>query len=1053
MVAGLVVAAAACDSAELVLQPGHGGAGGGGANTQGGGGVGNTIITGGTGGTGGIVDPCAATNCPFDQHCDGGACINNTCQDLACSPTEVCEPTPGGGAYCKDVSCTDDVECPASQYCDGTVCVDDICVPGERHCQGQMLYQCASNGGLDQAQFTCGSSAYFVSTCVDDGSGDAYCGCEDDWDCPSYTECEAGKCQGTGVAPTCFLAPEPFSNVLPSNEITWGGTFASPVAAGSPFPNSVQVVMSPTVANLDDDNGDGLVNELDFPEIVFVTFCNSDFTSNGVLRAIHGGGAAKGGDFFATCGTTTWHEGDDPASVTCTCGSATLDSTASVAIGDLDYDGVPEIVALSETTHGIQIFDNLGNRISASAINIGYPNPAPALANLDNQGLAEVVIGRNVFTLEKDGNGDLQVLDRFQGTLQNGQNGQGPASCVANIVGDERQEIIAGTSVYRMPTPPAGVTRIADCAPGDPSDFCQGRLTVVWDGQTVNGAAALPNGQRDGFCAIADVLGADQVAAPGPQNPLDGAAEVIVIANGYEVILNGQDGTLRRFVNISEGNNGGPPNVDDFDGDGFPEIGTAFGAGYVVIDLQDPTAACPAWPTKPANDATTAASVNPPRTPPAIACAQDSDCEAVTPGTACNEQTSSCVCLHNGWKRTTEDDSSRVTGSTVFDFNGDGAAEVIYNDECRFRIYDGTDASVWFAEPSESRTRIEYPIVADVDNDGNAEIVFATTTESGFCSQNLDSSYNAGIEVWGDAGDFWVAARRIWNQHAYSITNVTESALLPLKPPESWKTYGNRRYNTFRSNPRTLGTAPDLTPTAVQVSSPNATCGQLSTLLDITVQIKNQGDVRVGPGVVVGFHGTWSSPALSEPLHADLAQTPLRAVLQTSIEPGDSIFLTVSYDASWNAPGVLPDTVTVVVDETSLERECDESNNEIDKPVAAGTQLPDLRISLGVPAIVPTCPTLPTTVYNDGSAPASDVLVRYYQGNPSQGGTALHDVLLPGPIAPQGSVTFDEALPLFPQGVSIQVWAVVDPLDTIEECNDGNNADAADQKVQCGGIN
>ena len=63
---------------------------------------------------------------------------------------------------------------------------------------------------------------------------------------------------------------------------------------------------------------------------------------------------------------------------------------------------------------------------------------------------------------------------------------------------------------------------------------------------------------------------------------------------------------------------------------------------------------------------------------------------------------------------------------------------------------------MFFKEPSESRTRIEYPVVADVD-DGN-EIVFSTSTESGFCSQrnwrmdpmvNVGTTPQPGIEVWG----------------------------------------------------------------------------------------------------------------------------------------------------------------------------------------------------------------------------------------------------------------------------------------------------------------
>lgn len=107
----------------------------------------------------------------------------------------------------------------------------------------------------------------------------------------------------------------------------------------------------------------------------------------------------------------------------------------------------------------------------------------------------------------------------------------------------------------------------------------------------------------------------------------------------------------------------------------------------------------------------------------------------------------------------------------------------------------------------------------------------------------------------GDASDTWVSARRIWNQHSYHVTNVTESGAVPVKEPEHWKSYGGRSYNTYRSNPRSYAVAPDLTVRAVQVSSPDATCGQLSKQLTINVEIDNPGDLRVGPGVVIGFHG------------------------------------------------------------------------------------------------------------------------------------------------------------------------------------------------------
>jgi hypothetical protein len=177
--------------------------------------------------------------------------------------------------------------------------------------------------------------------------------------------------------------------------------------------------------------------------------------------------------------------------------------------------------------------------------------------------------------------------------------------------------------------------------------------------------------------------------------------------------------------------------------------------------------------------------------------------------------------------------------------------------------------------------------------------------------------------------------------------------------------------------------------------------------LTITAEIKNQGDLRVGPGVVIGFTGLWNAGSITEPLYADSMMTPLTFVLQTSLEPGQSIFINVPYDALNNTPMVLPDTITVIAAQSDVARECDETNNELTIPVQAGAMEPDLRVELGSPSPTPTCPT----------------------------------------------VSFNTVIPAFSQGLQITIWALVDPDDVIDECNDGNNSDAADQAIQCGGIN
>jgi hypothetical protein len=1024
---------------------GSSGAGG----TAGAGGAAGSSGTGGAGGTAG--DPCAPIACDADQHCVVGAsgvpgCVEYTCADLACKANEACIDPPVGGAFC-NATCASDLACPPAQFCKDGLCTDDVCAPGATTCQGDELLSCAPSGGGFGGKVTCGSATWTSQPCVDPGKGDAYCPCADDWDCPAFTECEGGACQGTGKPPTCSLPPVSFTEALPQQEIHWGGTGsgAKNPAKNAPFPSSSQVSATPVVANLDDDNGDGLIDERDTPEIIFMTYCGTDVASNGMVRAIHGGGPNKGKDYFAHCGPTVWHEGDDLA-MACACASAVGNSTAALAVADLDGDGVPEIVVPTENA-GLRILDNKGELLAETANNqwSGYVNPSPAVANVDGAGLAEIVVGHDVFTLSKDAAGKLSFVDHFSGALMVGKNGQGPISCVADVQGDAGLEIIAGSTAYALPKPPAGVTKIADCKAGATDDFCTGKLTVVWDGQTVNGAAKLPNAQRDGFCAVADVLGGDMAAAPGPGNPLDGKAEVVLVSGGYLVVLEGETGKLQRFIDLGAGTNGGAPNVDDFDGDGFPEIGTAFGAQYLLVDLQTPSATCPAWPNV-FKDGTAGQQGNPGRAPGG-ACAADADCAA---GAVCSASTKSCVCLHNGWRRLTEDDSSRVTGSSVFDFNGDGAAEVVYGDECWLRVYDGTSGQVLFKQPAPSRTRIENPVVADVDNDGNAEIINATNNDAATCSTGVD--FPNGITVWGDASDAWVSARRIWNQHAYHVTNITESAAVPVAEPASWKTYNGRSYNVYRSQPRNFGVAPDMTVSGIQLSSPGVACGQLSSSLLITASIANIGDLRVGAGIPVTFHGEWLNPPLIAPLYADNAMTPLTTQLASALEPGTSVIVAVTYDAANNAPGTLPDKVRVVVDEANAERECIESNNESTADVTAGELTADLSLTLDIPDAT-GCPSVvvPTTVTNGGSAPASNVLVRYYAGDPDQGGKVLHDELFVDPIdAFGGSVSRNVIIKAFPLSISVLVNARVDPDNTILECNDGNNKASADVKVACG---
>ena len=65
-----------------------------------------------------------------------------------------------------------------------------------------------------------------------------------------------------------------------------------------------------------------------------------------------------------------------------------------------------------------------------------------------------------------------------------------------------------------------------------------------------------------------------------------------------------------------------------------------------------------------------------------------------------------------------------MTGSTIFDFEGDGTAEAVYADECFVRVYNGKTGEVLFSTYRNSATWWEQPIVADPDNSDRSKIIF-----------------------------------------------------------------------------------------------------------------------------------------------------------------------------------------------------------------------------------------------------------------------------------------------------------------------------------------
>lgn len=116
-------------------------------------------------------------------------------------------------------------------------------------------------------------------------------------------------------------------------------------------------------------------------------------------------------------------------------------------------------------------------------------------------------------------------------------------------------------------------------------------------------------------------------------------------------------------------------------------------------------------------------------------------------------------------------DNSGLTGMTAFDLNNDGIIEIIYRDQTSLYIIDGPTGDILTSYPINSGTGQEYPLVADVDNDGSAEIVV-----NGFDSNPLETK----LYCFESSNTPWSPARNTWNQYNYYVTNINDDLSIPI---------------------------------------------------------------------------------------------------------------------------------------------------------------------------------------------------------------------------------------------------------------------------------
>jgi hypothetical protein len=371
----------------------------------------------------------------------------------------------------------------------------------------------------------------------------------------------------------------------------------------------------------------------------------------------------------------------------------------------------------------------------------------------------------------------------------------------------------------------------------------------------------------------------------------NGSPDVALVGNGKLWILNGATGaTLLGPLTLPGTGSGGPPTVADFDGDGKPEIGVAMATFYSMLK----------------------------------------------PDFAGNK-------IDVVWQTPNHDLSSSVTGSSVFDFEGDGKAEVVYGDECFLWVFDGQTGAVRFAAPHSSFTATEASLVADIDGDGRAEMLMvsnsADPSNAGWKCMDANgnpvtvngvkwtkgtavgSSYR-GIVAFGDKANSWVGTRTLWSEHTYHVTNICDNRDSACDPPNVYgsipkvekKNWTLPWLNDFRQNVQDKGLfdAPDAT------VSLNVDC---SNPVLLHVSVRNIGLASLPAGVDVGLFKETGT-----------GETQIATTTTThALFPGQTEELLVSVDP---AAGTKDDTFVakILVDPANPKfHECREDNNVSDQ--------------------------------------------------------------------------------------------------------------------------
>lgn len=537
---------------------------------------------------------------------------------------------------------------------------------------------------------------------------------------------------------------------------------------------------------------------------------------------------------------------------------------STLVAGDLDGDGIPEVVAYRVEAPDLFIIDGA---TGATKVHIIGPTvwpggTAPAIADLDKDGFGEIVIvgfDRRLYCYNHDGS------LKYVSAIQVGYDGRYRYSVpnIADFDHDGWPEVNIGNQVFNGQTG----ALLAQGGPNVSAGEHPARVAVGFSFASPVAMDVLP----DNFCpdcAGLEIVAGNQVLSV---NLVTGAVTPVVTApapftDGFtsvvdfdgdgdlDAIVQGRNGSsnfntvycwdiqtstiLRQYQLLNNWQEGASRvNVADLTGDGSLEI-SFVSHPYLYALRNDFT---PLW----INDVY---------------------------------------------------DASSITCSSVFDFCGDGSADVIYRGEFRLQVLDGATGQVSWEDNCRSATHIENPLVLDVDGDGQTEIIVQCGTP------DYNSTGHGKVISYKAVGTPGIASRRVWNQHAYFNTNINDDLSVPR----------------YQQNPHIIGDGVRMNSFLNQYFNPsfpspdgvlalqNVVC--VLDSLQITVTLCNEGDNILPPQTPVSVYRgnpqTTSAQWLGAlPLGFDLQPDSCRVyTFNIPRVANDSVFIVLNDDNSLPTP-------------------------------------------------------------------------------------------------------------------------------------------------------